>query len=82
MVEARSVPVRVNDKPITALLDSGSSMSFIRKILVPCAIDYSQQTDVLCVHGDCKPEPQVELTVEVGGQSVWRAVSLEDGQCM
>ena len=43
-------------------------MSFIRKSCVPCAIDYNQQTDVLCVHGDCKAEPQVELTVDVEGQ--------------
>lgn len=60
----------LNGKPVTALLDSGSSMSFIRKIYVPCTIDYSQQTEVLCVHGDCKPEPQVELIVEGDGKCI------------
>ena len=51
-------------------------MSFIRKSLVPCAIDYSQQTEVLCVHGDCKPEPHVELTVEVEGQKYLMTVGV------
>lgn len=66
--KSRTVPVKVNGRALTALLDSGSSMSFIRKQCVPCVVDYSQQTSVLCVHGDCKSEPQVELTVEVSGQ--------------
>ncbi len=65
---SRTVQVKVNGKVLTALLDSGSSMSFVRKQCVPCVVDYSRQTNVLCVHGDCKPEPQVELTVEVDGQ--------------
>lgn len=42
-------------------------MSFIKKSWVFCVIDYSQQSEVLCVHGDCKPEPQVELTVNIDG---------------
>ena len=74
--ESRSVPVKINGKPVTALLDSGSSMSFIRKRYVPCTIDYSQQTEVLCVHGDCKPEPQVELIVEVDGQKYLMTVGV------
>lgn len=74
--ECRSVPVRVNGRCLTALLDSGSSMSFIKKSCVPCVIDYSQQTDVLCVHGDYKPEPQVELTVEVDGQKYLMTVGV------
>lgn len=73
---SRFVPVKVNSKSVTAILDSGSSMLFIRKSYAPCAVDYSQQTEVLCVHGDCKPEPQVELTVEAGGQKYLMTVGV------
>lgn len=63
------VQVKVNGKPISAMLDSGSSMSLIKKCHVPGGcIDYGRQTLVQCVHGDCKPEPQTELTVEVEDQ--------------
>lgn len=74
--QSRFVHAKVNGTPLTALLDSGSSMSFIRKNCVSCAIDYSEQTEVVCVHGDCKSEPQVELTVEVDGQKYLMTVGV------
>lgn len=42
-------------------------MSFIKKSWAFCFIDYSQQTEVLYVHGDCQPELQVKLTVQIDG---------------
>lgn len=62
------ISVKVNGKPITVLLGSGSSISFIKACHVPCPVDFSQHTIVQCVHGNCKQDPQVELTVEVDDQ--------------
>lgn len=54
----------VHGKQVTALLDSGSSMSLFWSELVPVStVDYRQEEDILFVHGDNQPYPTAELTV-------------------
>ncbi|XP_031668019.1 uncharacterized protein LOC116359314 [Oncorhynchus kisutch] len=63
------VPVKVNGKSLTAMIDTGSSLSLIRKGNVPVNdIDYGHQTLIQCVHGDQSQQPTAELTVEIQGQ--------------
>eukprot|EP00063_Salmo_salar_P015300 XP_013990135.1 PREDICTED: uncharacterized protein LOC106566551 [Salmo salar] len=63
------VPVKVNGKSLTAMIDTGSSLSLIRKCNVPVNdIDYGHQTLIQCVHGDQSQQPTAELTVEIQGQ--------------
>uniref|UniRef100_A0A673Y1W5 Gypsy retrotransposon integrase-like protein 1 n=1 Tax=Salmo trutta TaxID=8032 RepID=A0A673Y1W5_SALTR len=63
------VPVKVNVTILTAMIDTGSSLSLIRKGHVPVNdIDYSHQTLIQCVHGDQSQQPTAELTVEIQGQ--------------
>lgn len=54
----------------TALLDTGSFMSFAKSSLVPVgSVDDSRQAGrPLCVHGDIHPYPKAEVTVNVDGQ--------------
>lgn len=60
--------LQVNGKPVTAMLDTGSSLSMIRKDKVPThCVDYSHQTLIKCVHGDQMNHPTAELTVKVKG---------------
>lgn len=62
--QQRYKTVIVNGQEITAMLDSGSFMSLVRQDLVPVnCINYSQQENVLCVHGDKRPYPTAELNV-------------------
>lgn len=61
--------VIINGQQVTALLDTGSFMSLIRYSLVPVgSVDYSRQTDILCVHGDKHPYPKADLTVTIDEQ--------------
>uniref|UniRef100_A0A4W5LFJ3 Gypsy retrotransposon integrase-like protein 1 n=1 Tax=Hucho hucho TaxID=62062 RepID=A0A4W5LFJ3_9TELE len=51
------------------MIDTGSSLSLIRKCNVPVNdIDYGHQTLIQCVHGDQSQQPTAELTVEIQGQ--------------
>lgn len=48
------------------MLDSATFMSLVRQDLVPVnCINYNQQEDILCVHGDKRPYPTAELNVTV-----------------
>lgn len=63
-------PVTVNGVQLLALLDSGSSMSLVKKCyLNEQRIDYGHKTDIECVHGDRKPYPTTEVTIVVAGQA-------------
>uniref|UniRef100_A0A4W5LGD1 SCAN box domain-containing protein n=1 Tax=Hucho hucho TaxID=62062 RepID=A0A4W5LGD1_9TELE len=63
------VAVKVNGKSLTAMIDTCSSLSLIRKCNVPVNdIDYGHQTLIQCVHGDQSQQPTAELTVEIQGQ--------------
>ena len=69
--------VTVGDQQVTALLDSGSSMSLIRQYLVPVSsMDYSRQEDILCVHGDRHPYTTAELTVVIDEQPYLMTVAV------
>lgn len=65
----RFEPVLINGQEITALLDTGSFMSLIKRSSVPVSsMDYSKPVDILCVHGDSHPYPTVDVTVTVADQ--------------
>ncbi|XP_054875465.1 uncharacterized protein LOC129351003 [Amphiprion ocellaris] len=62
--------ITVNGQPVTALLDSGSFLTLVRRDLVPTGmVDFSRQEDILCVHGDRHAYPTADLTVGVKGQA-------------
>lgn len=61
--------VFINGQPVTALADSGSFLTLVRRDLVPIGVvDFNRQEDVLCVHGDRHSYPTAELTVVVDEQ--------------
>ncbi|CAL9689797.1 unnamed protein product [Knipowitschia caucasica] len=61
--------VSINGDPVTALIDSGSYMTLIRRDLVPTGqVDYSRKEDIFCVHGDRHSYPTAELTLVVNEQ--------------
>ncbi|XP_055016250.1 uncharacterized protein LOC129410969 [Boleophthalmus pectinirostris] len=61
--------VTINGEPVTALVDSGSLSTLVRRDVVPTSIvDYSRQETILCVHGDCHSYPTADLTVTVDEQ--------------
>ena len=61
--------ITINGEPVTALVDSGSFLTLVRRDLVPTGIvDYSRQEDILCVHGDSHSYPTADLTVVVDEQ--------------
>lgn len=58
--------VTVNGQHVTVLLDDGSLMSLIKQCLVPAAsIDYGEQSDILCVHGDKHTYLKTKITVTI-----------------
>ncbi|XP_042254566.1 uncharacterized protein LOC121887718 [Thunnus maccoyii] len=61
--------ITINGEPVTALVDSDSFLTLVRRDLVPTGIvDYSRQEDILCVHGDSHSYPTADLTVVVDEQ--------------
>ncbi|KAM7394882.1 hypothetical protein PAMA_006561 [Pampus argenteus] len=61
--------VSINGQQVTALLDTGSFTSLVKHSLVPVGcVDYSRQTDIVCVHGDKHPYPKAEVTVTIDEQ--------------
>ncbi|XP_059184745.1 uncharacterized protein LOC131968014 [Centropristis striata] len=61
--------VSINGQQVTALLDTGSFTSLIKHSLVPAGcVDYSRQTDILCVHGDKHPYPRADVTITIDEQ--------------
>ncbi|KAK7912920.1 hypothetical protein WMY93_013131 [Mugilogobius chulae] len=61
--------VMINGQTVTALLDTGSFTSLVRRKLVPLgSLDYTKTLDVQCVHGDAHPYPTIDVTVNIDGQ--------------
>ena len=61
--------ISINGELVTALVDSGSFRTLVRRNLVPTGIvDYDKQEDILCVHGDSHAYPTADLTVVVDEQ--------------
>lgn len=50
---------------VALMLDSGRALSLLKKVLYLLRVDYRYKTLIQCVHGDQKPQPMAELTVEV-----------------
>lgn len=79
LMQRTEKPVVVNGQPAVALLDSGSFTSLIKRSLVPVgSIDYSNKTDIVCVHGDCHVYPKAEVSVEIEGQQYLLTVAVVD----
>lgn len=62
--------VTINGQQVTALLDSGSFMSLVKRNLVPVGtVDYKRQENILCVHGDERLYPKADVTAVINEQS-------------
>uniref|UniRef100_A0A3P9LR23 Gypsy retrotransposon integrase-like protein 1 n=1 Tax=Oryzias latipes TaxID=8090 RepID=A0A3P9LR23_ORYLA len=71
--------VAVNGQKVTALLDTGSFTSLVKKSVVPISsVDFNNKTDILCVHGDKHTYPNAELTVVIDDQPYLITVGVVD----
>uniref|UniRef100_A0A3P9HAM8 Gypsy retrotransposon integrase-like protein 1 n=1 Tax=Oryzias latipes TaxID=8090 RepID=A0A3P9HAM8_ORYLA len=72
-------PVKVNGKYVSAILDSGSSLSLVKKgCLSNGVIDYKNKTNIKCVHGDQRSYPTAEVTIAVDGHAFLLQVGVID----
>ena len=61
--------IDISGEPVTALIDSGSFLTLVRRDLVPTGlVDYSRREDIVCVHGDSHAYPTADLTLVVNEQ--------------
>ncbi|XP_036072222.1 uncharacterized protein LOC118599934 [Oryzias melastigma] len=61
--------VTVNGQQVTAMLDTGSFVSLIKRSLISIGgLDYSRQTNVVCVHGDKHLYPKADVTITINEQ--------------
>ncbi|GAA6074679.1 uncharacterized protein LOC124389371, partial [Tachysurus ichikawai] len=67
------IPVTVNGKELTAFLDTGSSMSLVKRCHVT---SFTNHTKLQCVHGDVKQYPQTEVNVNINGQTYLLTVAI------
>ncbi|XP_023811304.1 zinc finger protein 213-like [Oryzias latipes] len=71
--------VTVNGQKVTALLDTGSFTSLVKKSVVPISsVDLNNKTDILCVHGDKHTYPNAEVTVVIDDQPYLITVGVVD----
>ncbi|KAI5614553.1 hypothetical protein C0J50_11136, partial [Silurus asotus] len=71
----RLVPVTVNGKELKALLDTGSSMSLVKRCHVT-RVSFTQHTKLQCVHGEVKQYPQTKVNVSINGQTYLLTVAV------
>nr|XP_021328160.1 uncharacterized protein LOC110438927 [Danio rerio] len=71
------VKASVNGHNVNAMLDTGSSMSLIKRSHVT-HVPYSTMVNVQCVHGDVKSYPQIEVNVGVQDQLYLLNVAVVD----
>ncbi|KAI5610080.1 hypothetical protein C0J50_5433 [Silurus asotus] len=69
------VPVTVNGKELKALLDTGSSMSLVKRCHVT-RVSFTHHTKLQCVHGEVKQYPQTEVNVSINGQTYLLTVAV------
>lgn len=73
------VPVKVKGKTWQALIDSGSSQTFIRRAcLFPEEVTNIGKIRVRCIHGDETEYPTVSTTIEIQGQKYLLTVGVMD----
>lgn len=61
--------VLLNGQAVRALVDTGSSVTLVKKSLLPSDnVNYEKKMFVQCVHGDAQEYPTMEVTVSVKGQ--------------
>uniref|UniRef100_A0A3B3HUH3 CCHC-type domain-containing protein n=1 Tax=Oryzias latipes TaxID=8090 RepID=A0A3B3HUH3_ORYLA len=71
--------VDVNGRTLTALMDSGSDQTFVRKQYVSSSVICTDRTiPVFCVHGDVKPYPTADLYIKVHDQTYLLNVGVVD----
>ncbi|KAK7909657.1 hypothetical protein WMY93_014341 [Mugilogobius chulae] len=71
--------VTLNGQQVTALLDSGSFTSLVKKSHIPVnCVDYSLKTDIVCVHGDSHAYPKSEVSVIIDDQPYLMTVAVVD----
>lgn len=69
----------INGEKVTALVDSGSLLTLVRRDLVPTGmVDYSTKEAIMCVHGDRHAYPTADLMVVVDEQPYLLTVGVVD----
>lgn len=70
----------INGQQVTALMDSGSFMSLVKRDLVPVgSVDYKRQEKILYVHGDERFYPKADVTAVINEQSYLLTVEVVEG---
>lgn len=75
--KAQTVQVTVNGQCMNALLDTGSSLSLLKKSHMS-HVPFDNLVSVQCVHGDVKQYPQTEVNVCVQDQTYLLNVAIVD----
>lgn len=73
-----TVPVKLGGKTVQALVDSGSSQSFILKSYLPPSFQPVGKVRVRCIHGDESEHQTSEVPIEISGQKYLLVVGLLD----
>ncbi|XP_067293545.1 uncharacterized protein [Pseudorasbora parva] len=58
--------VKLNGRPVLALLDSGSSVSLVQAAILPPQRNSKTQLPITCVHGDTRYVPARRVTISAG----------------
>ncbi|XP_048852782.1 uncharacterized protein LOC125720913 [Brienomyrus brachyistius] len=71
--------VKINGRPLKALIDSGSDQTLVQRQFVPTnAISLLETLPICCIHGDEKFYPTADVYIEVGGQVYLLTVGVAD----
>ena len=74
-----TVPVKIGGKTWVALLDSGSSQTFVQsRCLGAQSMASRGKVQVRCIHGDVREYNTVEATLEIDGQAYLLSVGVMD----
>lgn len=73
-----TVSVRLGGKTVQALVDSGSSQSFVLKSCLPSGFQSVGKVRVRCIHGDESEHQTSEVPIEISGQKYLLVVGLLD----
>ena len=73
-----TVPVKIGGKTVQALVDTGSSVSFIRKSCLKSDFQPVGTVRVRCIHGDESEHQTGEVLIEINGQTYLLTVGILD----